>query len=343
MNEEIKVIVIGGAGEMGRQCIKAATEHGATVVAATGRSQHLGEDLGLLSGMSTPLGVRLSPATELPALLDSFKPDVAIMCSLDFRGTADDMRTIIKAGVNVLTLAEEAYYPRIDEPGLTAEIDALAKQYGVSVVGNGMQDVNWSNQAVVMSGNCRELTQIYGENWCILDHCGPQEFEGLGIGCKSAEEFAEYHRNNPRPRSPFSYSLYEIAEELGLEVIEEINDVVQPIFASEPYFGCGSNYHPGDVIGSILCTTLKTSADINIVGRFVYSFAVNGEGGVNIWRFTGDPSFEVVTNDPRPDISTTAGAVNRIPDCINARPGFLLVKDLAKPCYKAKPLHEYVI
>lgn len=341
MAKEIRLLVIGGGGEMGRQCIKAATERGATVVAATGRTHHLGEDVGLLAGLPNTLGVRLEPNERLEALIKETKPDVAILCSLDFAGTADDMRLLVANGVDILTLAEEAYYPKVDDLELYEELDALAKEHGVTIVGNGMQDVNWSNLATVMTGNCRSLTEIYGENYCILDHCGPQEFEGLGIGCSSAEDFRAYHADQPNPRNPFTYALYEIAEELSLEVMSEDNAKPEPVLAKQDYEGLGTLYKTGTVIGSDLCTTLKTVEGIDLIARFTYVFA-QGYDGRNIWRFSGDPSFEVITDDPRPDISTTAGAVNRIPDVINAQPGFLLVKDLAKPVFKVHPLPEYV-
>ena len=342
MSKEIRLLVVGGAGEMGRQCIKAATERGAKVVASTGRKNQLGEDVGLLAGLPDALGITLEPSDRLEALIKETRPDVAIMCSLDFRGQADDMRQLLKNNVNVLTLAEEAYYPKIDDQALYEELDLLAKEHSVTLVGNGMQDVNCSNIAVVMSGNCRKLTEIYGENCCILDHCGPQEFEGLGIGCTDADDFASYHADHPSPRNPYTYALYEIAEELGLTVIDELNENVEPILAKEEYMGLGERYLKDMVVGSILYTTLKTKEGIDLVAKFIYAFEEQGYDGRNIWRFSGDPSFEVVTDDPRPDISTTAGAVNRIPDVINARPGFLLVKDLTKPFFKVHSLPEYV-
>ncbi len=196
-----------------------------------------------------------------------------------------------------------------------------------------------------MAANCHRLDGIYGENWCILDHCGNFEIGLVGVDL-DADGFMEYHKDDLHPRSPYTYALYEIADEMGLTVTEEINDLIEPIFASEDYDATQCPYGKvilkGKTIGAALCTTLHTEEGIDIVGKFIYSFAENGQPGVNIWRFTGEPAFEVVTDDPRPDIGTTTDVVNRLPDIIMAPAGYLTVKDLPKPIYRCHPLPEYV-
>ncbi len=342
--KQIRVMIIGAAGEMGRACTRFMTERGATVVAAIGRRSGLGEDIGILAGVG-PLGVAVEPADAVRAALDRTKPDVVLDCSGELHDIADNVRTCLRAGVDVATLAEEAYYPFATSPELAAELDALAKQNGVTFIGLGMQDVNWSNEPVVMAANCHRLNGIYGENWCILDHCGNFEIGLVGVNLDEAA-FYEYHKDDLNPRSPFTYALYEIADEMGLTVIEEINDRIEPLYAQEDYDATDCPYGKvipmGRTIGAALCTTLRTEEGIDITGKFYYSFAENGQPGENVWRFDGEPSFEVVTDDPRPDIGTTTDVVNRLPDIINARPGFLTVKDLPKPIYRCHPLPEYL-
>lgn len=343
-DKQIKVMIIGAAGEMGRACTRFLTERGATVVGAIGRRSHLGEDQGEISGIGK-IGVVVEPSDQVQAVIDRTHPDVVFECSGSLQQIASNIRICVKNGIDVATLAEEAYFPYVDEPALTAELDALAKEHGVTIIGAGMQDVNWSNEAVVMSANCHKLNSIYGENWCILDHCGNYEISLVGVGL-TEDEFFEYHKDNLNPRSPYTYALYEIADELELHVTKEINDRVAPLWAKEDYDATAGAYGKviaaGKTIGSELCTTLETEEGISIIGKFVYSFAQDGQPGVNIWRFDGEPSFEVVTDDPRPDIGTTTDIVNRLPDIIAAPAGFLTVKDLPKPFYRCRPLPEYL-
>lgn len=342
--KEIRVMIIGAAGEMGRACTRFMTERGATVIGAIGRKSHLGDDIGEISGVGK-LGVTVEPAIAAERVLADCNPDVVLVCSGTLQEIADYVRMCLNAGKNVATLAEEAYFPSIDEPELTKELDKLAKANGVTFIGAGMQDVNWSNQAVVMAANCHKLNKIYGENWCILDHCGNFEIGLVGVNLNE-EGFYEYHKDNLNPRSPFTYSLYEIADEMDLTVTEEINDRIEPLWSEYDYTPQDCPYTQtipkGKTIGSALCTTLKTKEGIDLVGKFLYSFAQNGQPGEQVWRFEGEPTFTVTTDDPRPDIGTTTDIVNRLPDIIKARPGFLTVKDLPKPVYRCRPLPEYL-
>ena len=54
---------------------------------------------------------------------------------------------------------------------------------------------------------------------------------------------------------------------------------------------------------------------------------------------------EVVPEDTRewkPDIAPQATVVNRIPDIINARPGFVPTAEIGELNFKTKALNEYV-
>lgn len=342
--KQIRVMITGAAGEMGRACARFMTERGATVVAATGRRNHLGEDIGELAGVGK-LGVVIEPADALEEALARTKPDVVLNASGELGEIADSVKTCLAAGANVAMLAEAAYFPYVSYAELAKEIDAIAKENRVTAIGLGMQDVNWSNEPVVMSANCHKLERIEGENWCILDHCGNFEVGLVGVNLDK-DEFFEYHKDDLNPRNPFTYALYEVADELGLHVASEKNARIEPLYATEDYDATccayGKVVEKGKTIGALLETVLETEEDISIGAKFYYSFAQDGQAGVNVWRFEGEPTFEVVTDDPRPDIGTTTDVVNRLPDIIKAPAGFLTVKDLPKPFYRCKPLPEYL-
>lgn len=343
-DKELKVMIVGAAGEMGRAAARFMTERGATVVAAIGRTRHLGEDIGELAGVGA-LGVAIEPADAVESALERARPDVVLDASGELDNVAENVKTCLRAGANVAMLAEAAYFPHATHRALADEINAVAKENGVTAIGLGMQDVNWSNQAVVMAANCHKLNRIEGENWCILDHCGNFEIGLVGVNLDE-DEFYEYHKNDLNPRNPFTYALYEIADEMGLHVISETNSRIEPLFAQEDYDATECAYgkviEKGKTIGALLTTTLETEEGITIAAKFYYSFAENDQPGENVWRFDGEPSFEVVTDDPRPDIGTTTDVVNRLPDIVNAKPGFLTVKDLPKPIYRCHSLPEYL-
>lgn len=342
-DKEIRVLIFG-AGAMGRFATKYLAERGAKVVAAVARKNNIGKDMGELSEIG-PIGVPLVSVEglDLTDLIQKTRPNIALDCTDMLDGIASNVKKCLENGLDVIMLAEDAYYPYVTHAELAKELDSIAKDNDVSLIGLGMQDVNWSNEAVVMSGNCINLRSIYGENWCILDHAGVMEMEKIGAGL-TEEEFYEYHKNDLRPRGPYNIALYEIADELKLHVVEEINHKLTPIFATKDFEtsnGLGTILK-NRVMGLNLCSELHTEEGITLIGKFVYAYSVDGATGVNIWRFEGEPSFEVVTDDPMPYLSTVIDAVLRVPDVMNARSGYLTVKDLPKPYYKHGALSAYL-
>lgn len=54
----------------------------------------------------------------------------------------------------------------------------------------------------------------------------------------------------------------------------------------------------------------------------------------NKWNIVGNPNLSLILNDMHGDITTTSCMINRIPDILNAKAGFITVNDLPVPCYK---------
>ena len=62
----------------------------------------------------------------------------------------------------------------------------------------------------------------------------------------------------------------------------------------------------------------------------------------NEWTIYGEPSTTLVINRPSTVELTCATIVNRIPDVINAEPGYITTDKMGEMKYRVKPLNEYV-
>ena len=91
----IRVLVIGAAGRMGREVIKAVVSQSDMSVVAAVDQMGMGSDAGALAGIE-PLGVAISES--LPDALSGAKPDVAVDFSLPAAVMAN-ARTIVAAKV----------------------------------------------------------------------------------------------------------------------------------------------------------------------------------------------------------------------------------------------------
>jgi 4-hydroxy-tetrahydrodipicolinate reductase len=56
----------------------------------------------------------------------------------------------------------------------------------------------------------------------------------------------------------------------------------------------------------------------------------------------GEPDTTITVRQPATVELTCADIVNRIPDVINARPGFVPTSQMGEPTYRTKDLHEYL-
>ena len=62
----------------------------------------------------------------------------------------------------------------------------------------------------------------------------------------------------------------------------------------------------------------------------------------NEWTIYGEPDTTIVVNKPNTVELTCATIVNRLPDVINAEPGYVTTDLIGEPTFKIKPLNEYV-
>ena len=62
----------------------------------------------------------------------------------------------------------------------------------------------------------------------------------------------------------------------------------------------------------------------------------------NIWTVEGEPTTTITVERPATVELTCATIVNRIPDVINAEPGYVTTEKIGELNHKIKPLNEYV-
>lgn len=128
-------VVQWGLGAMGQGMAKLITaKDGLELVGAIDVNPALdGKDIGEVLGID-PLGANVT--TDPASILDSNKVDVVTIATTSWvHDQIADLRTIITAGINVVSIAEEMSCPEAQNPDMAKELDELAKKHGVSAVG----------------------------------------------------------------------------------------------------------------------------------------------------------------------------------------------------------------
>ena len=76
---------------------------------------------------------------KIEELLESKNCDIVLLCTDSYTSKAfPKMKMILGKGINVISTAEEMAYPKAQEPVLAGELNKIAKDNGVTVLGTGI-------------------------------------------------------------------------------------------------------------------------------------------------------------------------------------------------------------
>ena len=246
----------------------------------------------------------------------------------------DEIVTLVKSGINVISIAEEMAYPAAEAPSLAEELHHLAIKYKVSVLGTGINPGFVLDLLVIMlSGACAEVQSIIARRINDLSPYGPTVLASQGIGL-TPEEFEQgLNDGSVTGHIGFVQSIKMIAAALGWE-LERIEQTREPILAKMARRTPCMHIQPGQVAGCLHTATAyrHDKAVISLVHpQQVYPQLDGLETGDSI-EIKGTPG---VRFEGKPEIpggqGTAALAVNMIPRVLSAPPGLYSMADLPVP------------
>ncbi len=263
------------------------------------------------------------------------KPQVCILATDSFTKKAfPKIKTIVEAGINVISTAEEMSYPRAQNPELAEQIDALAKEYGVTVLGTGINPgLMMDLLAICLSGCMTDVKSVMCKRVNSLSPFGPAVMEEQGVGLSVADFEKGVKDGTLAGHVGFAESVGMIAEALGWKVDkfeQQMKPIVTTIDRRSPYGFAKA----GDVAGVNMTGQGYVDGEVKIDMIHPQQIEPEMEG-----THTGDyivlkgtPEVNM-SNQPEVDggIGTIAMCVNMIPHVINARPGLKTMIDMPVP------------
>ena len=355
--EKIKVLQIG-CGKMSIYTMRYVFEHGAKVVGAVDINPNLiGQDIGELMN-DEHKGVIVRSIKDLEDIIKETKPTIAIIETMSLLNDIKDLlRICVSHGVNVITTCEEAFFPSNSNPNIWKEIDVLAKANKCTVTGSGYQDVFWGNLISVIAGTTNKITKIKGSSSYNVEDYGIALAQAHGAGLSiddfnrdiaSLDDMTTEERNHQIEQGSFAPSYMWntvgwLADKLNLKIKTMSQKCVPQTHVEDLESSTlGIKIPAGNATGMSAIVTAETKEGITIEAECIGKVYASNEVDTNEWTIIGEPETTITVKQPSTVELTCANIVNRIPDVLNAEPGFIPTSRMPAPTYRVESLEKYV-
>jgi len=339
--ERIKALMYG-VGAMARTfMVKFMVEKGVQIVGAVARTSNVGKDVGEVCGVGHPLGVKITD--DVDEAISGRQIDIAVLTVTSLMPDMyEHIAKCVSNGINVITIAEEALYPWETSPVIAAKLDKLARKHGVTITGSGYQDIYWANMVTQLAGTAQRINSITGTARYNISDYGPEVANLHFVGDTEAQFHAKIKKQGLLPS--FLRNCAElICADMGL-TITGVKASCEPIKDDVDIYvkGLDKTIPAGKLVGCTDICEIDTAQGIGIKTIMMAKCYKKGEVDINKWEIRGNPDINVENYKPPTDVTTCSTVVNRIPDVINAEPGFITCEKLPKLKYRAYPLHFYL-
>ena len=261
--------------------------------------------------------------------------DIVLLATDSFtKGAYDKITKIMSYGMNVISTAEEMAYPYANEPELASQLDNLAKAYGVTVLGTGINPGFIMDLLVVtLTGAMVDVTHIEAKRVNSLSPFGPTVMHEQGVGIS----LNEYHKRTMdgtlAGHVGFKESVGMISAALGVK-LEEFQQQMEPIITSVDRVSPYGEAKAGTLAGINMTGQGLVNGDvfIDMIHPQQIEPEMEGTETGDYISLKGTPNIDMqIKPEVNGGIGTIAMCVNMIPHVINSRPGLKTMIDLPVP------------
>lgn len=351
MENKVKVVQFG-TGKMAKYTMRYVYEKGGEVVGAIDVNPAvIGKDIGEIIGCENK-NVKVTSFEDAEAMLKEVKPDICVVETMSLiKDLEGPFMLCAKLGINAISTCEEAFFPWNSNPNLTKKIDELAKKTGCTITGSGYQDIYWGQLITSIAGSTQKITKIKGSTSYNVEDYGIALANAHGAGLTLDEfdkqvaivdKISDEERNKIIQSGDYlpSYMWNTngwLCEKLGL-TIKSQTQVTVPTTNKEDIYSStlGMTVKAGDATGMSAVVTTETEEGITIESECIGKVYSKEDYDKNEWTVYGEPNTTITVARPSTVELTCATIVNRIPDVINAEPGYVTTDKLGDLQFKLK-------
>ena len=351
MERKVKVVQYG-VGKMSLYTMRYVYEKDGEIVGAVDINPNvIGKDIGEILGTENK-GVKVVSSENARQMLEETKPDIVIVTTMSLiKDVEEALMLCAELGINAITTCEEAFYPINSNPGITHKLDELAKKNNCTITGSGYQDIYWGQLISSIAGSTQKITKIKGSSSYNVEEYGIALAKAHGAGLTleqfdkeiaSVDRMSDEERRKIIESGEYSPSYMWnvngwLCEKLGLTVKSQTQKCVPQTY-KEDLFSSTLNMtvKAGDATGMSAVVTTETEEGITIESECIGKVYAPDEFDRNEWTIYGEPNTTIVVEKPATVELTCASVVNRIPDVINSKPGYVPTCEFGELNYKLK-------
>ena len=285
----------------------------------------VGRDLGEVVGASdAPWGVKVSDNAE--EILSQAADIVMHTTSSSLEKVADQLIECLKAGSCVVSTCEELSYPYRTHPELAEKIDKEAKDWGVALVGTGVNPGFVMDKLVITLAAVSQ-TIVHAKALRVVDaskrRLPLQKKIGAGL---TVEEFRQKVAEGTIKHVGLPESVAMVADALGFAV-DEITETIEAKVATERVETEYLTVEAGQAAGvHQIARGLSAGKELIYMELQMY---VGAKDPADTVTLTGHPNISLtIPGGSHGDIATASVAVNSIPVILDAPAGLRTAKDL---------------
>ncbi|PIQ63218.1 MAG: dihydrodipicolinate reductase [Bacteroidetes bacterium CG12_big_fil_rev_8_21_14_0_65_60_17] len=330
MNQPYRVVQYG-LGPIGQSCLRTILNKplGIELVGAIDIDpEKVGKDVAELIDYPQNTGVIVSNNAD--AVLSETRPDVVVHTTSSFLGSMyDQLVQCARHGAHVISSTEELSFPYHRHPAISAELERVATENGVTILGAGVNPgYAMDALALMATGVCNDVTSVvvHREVNAGLRRLPLQRKVGAGI---TPQEFEEKKATGQFGHIGLVESLYMIAAGLGWE-LDSMEELLEPVISDTHHETDYLSVMKGQVAGiHHHAHGFVRDEEVLTLDLKMYVGAPNPRDAV---RVEGDPPIDLeIKGGIFGDTATVAALVNGIPLVAQAQPGLKTVADVPLP------------
>ena len=339
-----------GCGKMSKYTMRYVYEKGGEVVGAIDVNPDvIGKDIGEIIGTENK-GVKVVSVEQAEEMIKNTKPDVAIVTTMSLISDVEDaLMLCAKLGVNAITTCEEAFFPMNSNPSITKKLDEMAKKTNCTITGSGYQDIYWGQLISSIAGSTQKITKIKGSSSYNVEDYGIALAKAHGAGL-TLDEFDKQVASVDKISNEERQKMIDNGEylpsymwnvngwlcgKLGLTVKSQTQVTVPQTYKEDIYSETlGMTVKAGDATGMSAVVTTETEEGITLETQCIGKVYSKEDFDKNEWTIEGEPNTTLIINRPSTVELTCASVVNRIPDVISAKPGYVPTEEIGELNFK---------